>query len=201
MKIITLLILIVIVTISYSGCSKSNNENIVTSTETTHIETSETTTTTTTTESTTTETTTINIVDSLIEKDKLLSVYLDYTNYIYNSSFDTIKEQLTIYAKNNDYSLEVTEPTSEIIGDIKLLNNSDNYVYFAFYPNQDNIETLSAVEYSLNSEISISASNEMNFYISKITYKTRNTNREEVNQTVSNIDEQINFLANIKWYK
>ena len=71
-------------------------------------------------------------------------------------------------------------------------------MYLGFYPNNNNIETLSTVEYNLNPNVSISASNNSNFYISDIEYSTRNTERTEPKEKVSDTNQQIEFLNNVK---
>ena len=62
------------------------------------------------------------------------------------------------FAENCGYEFEITEPTEEAIGEIKI-KNDDDYVYIAFLPNSDNLELISIVSYfhtASNSEVSLS---------------------------------------------
>ena len=145
----------------------------------------------------TTETSNLN-TETAESTDALLSFYLDYVNNINSAPFDIVQNTAQAYADANNYTIEVTQPSDEKLGTIKVAKTNDNYVYLGFYPNNNNIETLSTVEYNLNPNVSISASNNSNFYISDIEYSTRNTERTEPKEKVSDTNQQIEFLNNFK---
>ena len=97
--------------------------------------------------------------------------------------------------ETSNLNTETAESTDALLS---FYLDNDNYVYLGFYPNNNNIETLSTVEYNLNPNVSISASNNSNFYISDIEYSTRNTERTEPKEKVSDTNQQIEFLNNVK---
>lgn len=149
----------------------------------------------------TTETTTeqqTEITTEYSTNDVLLSFYLDNVSNVSNAKFDDMQNISINYANANNLKIETTKPTSDALGTIKLKKSDDNCLYMSFYPNTDNIETLSTIEYEYNNNISISTTNNANFYINNIEYHTRNTSNADATKNVANVDAQIEFLNSIK---
>ncbi len=101
-------------------------------------------------ETTTTEKTT---TEKSTSTDLFETVYFPYASRKKPFSFDSVKT----FAESTSYDLEITEPTSDISGKIKLTDENDNYVYFSFNL-VNNIETIMTVSYydsSKNTEVSL----------------------------------------------
>jgi len=90
----------------------------------------------------------------LVGTDLFETVYVPYAQKEKPFIFNGVKT----FAENCGYEFEITEPTEEAIGEIKI-KNDDDYVYIAFLPNSDNLELISIVSYfhtASNSEVSLS---------------------------------------------
>lgn len=84
------------------------------------------------------------------------SVYLPYANREKPWLFSAVKA----FAESCGYPSEITEPTEEIVGTIKVSDTNGDYVYFAFSENaaigEDTIMIVSFYRAATNSEVSIS---------------------------------------------
>lgn len=127
----------------------------------------------------------------VVGSDLFENVYVPYA----------LKEKTTVFggvkslAESGSYKYEITEPTEEVFGEIKILSNeNDDYVYFAFFPNTDGLEVIALVNYfhsASNSEVSL-----------KNYSKNRDPARDEYtthiigesDELVSGVDEQRTFL-------
>lgn len=137
-----------------------------------------------------TETDTVNTEQMEISQ-LFKTVYLPYANREQSFIFDAVKS----FALSTEYDAEITEPTSEDFGEIKLTDENGDYVYFGFNP-INNVETIMIVSYyqaSTNSEVSLSnfSSDGSRQYD---TYDTHVLGESSVE--VSGPDEQQRFLFN-----
>ena len=86
--------------------------------------------------------------------DLFESIYAPYANREKSFIFNDVKE----FIQTTDYEQEITEPTANDLGTIKLLDENGDYVFFAFNP-VNGIEIIMSVSYyhdSTNSEVSLS---------------------------------------------
>ena len=128
-------------------------------------------------------------VDSQDVTDLFQEVYLPYANREKPFSFSLVKQ----FAQSTNYDIEITEPSSEEIGSIKLTAPNGDYVWFGFKP-VDDIETIMTVSYfqfASNSEVSLSNYSSDNSPLYDI-YKTHVLG--EPNSNVTNTQEQQAFL-------
>lgn len=82
------------------------------------------------------------------------SIYVPYANREKAYFFESVKT----FVQTTEYEIEITEPTPDIVAQIKLTDNNGDYVYFAFHP-IDDIEMLMVVNYyrdATTSEVSMS---------------------------------------------
>ena len=136
--------------------------------------------------------------ETLLLSDRILEAYVDYADDVGTGNFEACVNLVQAKFEGEKYSINITEPTDEAIGSIKVTDTDGCSLYIGFYPHPRlNQEMITTVEYTLNNDVSVSVTNDYNFSISapKI-YKTRDANRTEATQMVSNIDEQIEFIAN-----
>lgn len=146
------------------------------------------------------ETTTQDIKETLIEADRILEAYTYYADDVGTGNFEACVGLIQARFGGNEYSIVITEPTEEVLGTIKVIHSGGKSLYIGFYPHPRlEQEVITTVEYSLNENVSISTTNDMNFNVgAPKKYNTRDVNRNEVTQTASGIDEQIEFLANFQ---
>lgn len=114
------------------------------------------------------------------------TVYLPYVKRENAFDFNSVKA----FVQSTSYTTEITEPTEEKIGQIKVLDENGNYVYFAFVPD-DGVEvilTLTYFQVSSNSEVSFDnyGSPEYDSYFTHVIGSDE--------ESVSDVETQIKFL-------
>ncbi|EOS27663.1 hypothetical protein C806_00110 [Lachnospiraceae bacterium 3-1] len=118
-------------------------------------------------------------------------VYLPYATREKPFMFEAVK---TFVQNLNSYTVEITEPTQEDMGSIKLTDENEDYVYFAFSPTDSGIEMIISLSYcqaATNSEVSL------NNFSSDCSPEYDVFNTHIIGETelqVSNPDEQKAFL-------
>ena len=95
----------------------------------------------------------------------------------------TFEEARTI-ANSLPYKSEITIPTDNDLGQIKIIDESGDYVWMMTYFNSSNIETLSCLTYHHN-EYEISTGDE--YHGRTIYFNTYDKNRERPNKKVSSL--------------
>lgn len=88
--------------------------------------------------------------------DLFREVYLPYATRENPFMFEAVK---TFAQSLNSYTVEITDPTQEDIGSIKIADGNEDYVYFSFSPNSSGIEMIMTLSYhqaATNSEVSLS---------------------------------------------
>ncbi len=94
--------------------------------------------------------------EELETSDLFNEVYLPYATRENPFMFEAVKT----FAQNlNSYTVEITDPTQEDMGSIKIADGNEDYVYFSFSPNSSGIEMIMTLSYhqaATNSEVSLS---------------------------------------------
>lgn len=94
--------------------------------------------------------------EELETSDLFKEVYLPYATRENPFMFEAVKT----FAQNlNSYTVEITDPTQEDMGSIKIADGNEDYVYFSFSPNSSGIEMIMTLSYhqaATNSEVSLS---------------------------------------------
>ncbi len=94
--------------------------------------------------------------EELETSDLFREVYLPYATRENPFMFEAVK---TFAQSLNSYTVEITDPTQEDIGSIKIADGNEDYVYFSFSPNSSGIEMIMTLSYhqaATNSEVSLS---------------------------------------------
>ncbi len=94
--------------------------------------------------------------EELETSDLFKEVYLPYATRENPFMFEAVK---TFAQSLNSYTVEITDPTQEDIGSIKIADGNEDYVYFSFSPNSSGIEMIMTLSYhqaATNSEVSLS---------------------------------------------
>ena len=116
-------------------------------------------------------------------------IYVPYASRKKDFSFNSIKN----FSKECGYEYTVTEPTEEDFGEVKIIDG-DNYVYFAFLPNSDGIDSAYIVNYyqaETKTEVSFEIfSTDFSPEYDHLTTHILGNSKEDV----KSIDEQRNFL-------
>lgn len=121
--------------------------------------------------------------------DLFEQIYVPYANREKSFIFEGVKS----FASTLEYKIEITEPTEEDLGEIKIIDTNGDYVYFAFSP-IDDVQIIMTVSYyhaETDSEVSLSnySSDGSPRYD---TFTTHILGESEIE--VSNTDEQRDFL-------
>lgn len=93
-------------------------------------------------------------MENIISTELFESIYVPYANREKAFWFELVKT----FVQTTEYEIEITEPTSDTIAEIKLTDNNGDYVYFAFNSIND-IEVIIIVSYyrdATTSEVSMS---------------------------------------------
>lgn len=129
--------------------------------------------------------------EELETSDLFKEVYLPYATRENPFMFEAVK---TFAQSLNSYTVEITDPTQEDIGSIKIADGNEDYVYFSFSPNSSGIEMIMTLSYhqaATNSEVSLS---NLSTYCSP-EYDTFHTHiLGETELQVDSPDEQKTFL-------
>ncbi|MDE6052854.1 MAG: hypothetical protein K2G55_03640, partial [Lachnospiraceae bacterium] len=128
-----------------------------------------------------------------IEKSTELfeQVYVPYANREKAFAFYAVKT----FVSTLGYEIEITEPSEDVLGEIKIIDTNGDYVYLTFYPVND-IETITLVNYhraETNCEVSMEnysadSSPQLDSFATHII--------GEAPVEVTGTDEQRNFLFN-----
>lgn len=78
----------------------------------------------------------------IAETDLFKTIYSPYAKRENSFVFNNVKE----FVQNKEYTVEITEPTSDDFGSIKVSDTNGDYVYFAFNLTND-FETIMSVSY------------------------------------------------------
>ncbi|NCE63733.1 hypothetical protein D1159_03850 [Pseudoflavonifractor sp. 524-17] len=119
-------------------------------------------------------------------------VYITYAERKQSLAFDDVKA----FVEELDYETEITEPTTDDLGQIKVfdLGKEGDYVFITFLPNEANYEIIYLISYyqaETNCEVSM-ANYSTNRFEAYDEFKTHIIGETEI--TVSGIDEQREFL-------
>lgn len=128
--------------------------------------------------------------DQTIETTDLFEqIYVPYANREKSFIFNSVKS----FVSTLEYKVEISEPTEEDLGEIKVIDINGDYVYFAFSPIND-VQTIMIVSYyraETGSEVSM---DNYSFDGSPLYDNFTTHILGESNIEVSSTDEQRNFL-------
>ncbi len=127
-----------------------------------------------------------DITDTIEMSALFETVYLPYVKRENAFDFNSVKA----FVQSTSYTTEITEPTEEKIGQIKVLDENGDYAYFAFAPD-DGVEVILTLTYfqsASNSEVSFDnyGSPEYDSYFTHVIGSDE--------KSVSDVETQIKFL-------
>lgn len=129
--------------------------------------------------------------------DLFEDVYVPYAQRGKDSDFQSVKRDVENLAEGGTYTAEIVDPSEDDLCDIKLYDESGDYIYFGFsFYGDSNLRILCVVSY-YRSESNIEAAWENFSTYGEPEYDTYTTHViGETDKTVADIDDQREFLFN-----